>query len=141
MMQTLVNDLTTLLEADSCYITRWDPVKEQVFPVATNIKSEHPFLKMEYPKGEKNLTTSALEAGHVLIVENTSEYAHTTLHIIQNFSEKSFISIPLIYGENKLGAAIVGFNKSASIHSGRDRTRRTSRQPDRTGGMDRATGF
>ncbi len=112
MIQTLVNDLTTLLEADSCYITRWDPVREHVFPVATNFKSDHSFLKMEYPKGEKNLTTSTLEAGHILLIENTSDTPHTTPHIIQKFSEKSFISIPLIYGENKLGAAIVGFNKS-----------------------------
>jgi signal transduction histidine kinase len=112
IMQTFVNDLTILLEADSCYITRWDPVKEQVFPVAANVNSDHPFLKMEYPKGGKNLTTSALEAGHILIVENTSDTTYTTPHIIQKFSEKSFISIPLMYGENKLGAAVVGFNES-----------------------------
>lgn len=112
MMQTLVSDLATLLEADSCYITRWDSVKEQVFPVATNAKSGHPFLKMEYPKGEKNLTTSTLEAGHILTVEDTSSTPHTTENNLQQFSEQSFISIPLIYGEHKLGAAVVGFNKS-----------------------------
>ena len=112
MMQTLVSDLTALLEADSCYITRWDPVKEQVFPVATNAKLGHPFLKMEYPKGEINLTTSVLEAGHILIIENTSNTPYTTPHTLQKFSEKSFLSIPLIYGEHKLGAAIVGFNES-----------------------------
>ena len=112
IMQILANDLTSLLEADSCYITHWDPIKEQVFPVATNAKAGHPFLKMEYPKGEKNLTTSALEAGHILIIENTSDTPYTTPHFIQKFSEKSFISIPLIYGEHKLGAAVVGFNES-----------------------------
>ena len=111
VMQILANDLVVLLEADSCYITRWDPAKEQVFPVVTNIKSEHPFLKMEYQKGEKNLTTSALEAGHVLVIENTSDMLHT----IPQFSEKTFISIPLIYGDNKLGAAIVGFNEHHQI--------------------------
>ena len=112
MMQTLVNDLTTLLKADTCYITRWDSDKEQVFPVATNAKAGHPFLMMNYPKGEKNLTTSALEAGHVLVVENTLNTELSTAHTIQQFSEKSFISIPLIYGEHKLGAAVVGRYKS-----------------------------
>ncbi|MBI5352773.1 MAG: GAF domain-containing protein [Chloroflexi bacterium] len=110
MMQTLVKDLTILLNADTCYITRWDPVKKQVFPVATNARSGHPFLTMVYPKDEKNLTTSTLEAGHILIVEDSSNTPHTTPHIIQMFSEKSFMSIPLIYGEYKLGAAVVGFN-------------------------------
>ncbi|MDO9301344.1 MAG: GAF domain-containing protein, partial [Anaerolineales bacterium] len=112
MMQTLVNDLTTLLKADTCYITRWDSDKEQVFPVATNAKAGHPFLMMNYPKGEKNLTTSALEAGHVLVVKNTLNTELSTAHTIQQFSEKSFISIPLIYGEHKLGAAVVGCYKS-----------------------------
>ncbi|MBK9210888.1 MAG: hypothetical protein IPL71_22435 [Anaerolineales bacterium] len=44
MMQTLAKDLTTLLEADSCYITRWDSLKEQVFPVAANVAPENPFF-------------------------------------------------------------------------------------------------
>jgi signal transduction histidine kinase len=112
MMQTLVNDLTTLLKADSCYITRWDSVKEQVFPVATNAKADHPFLKMEYPKKEKNLTSSALEAGHVLVVEDTSNTPHTNPRLVRLFTEKSFISVPLIYAEHKLGAAVVGYEKS-----------------------------
>jgi len=111
MMQTLIKDLTALLRADSCYITRWDTVKEEVFPVATNAQSGHPFLTMKYPKGERNLTTSALEAGHVLVVEDTLNTNLSNPRIIRQFSEKSFISIPLIYGEHKLGAAIAGWNE------------------------------
>ncbi len=114
MMQTLVKNFTILLEADSCYITRWDPIKEQVFPVATNIEG-HPFLNMEYPKGEKNLTISALEIGHSIVVEDTSTTEYSSSNIIGKFSEKSFISIPLIYGEHKLGAAVVGWNKADNL--------------------------
>jgi signal transduction histidine kinase len=112
LMQTLAKNLTILLNADTCYITRWDPVKEQVFPVATNIKEDRFFLTMTYPKEEKNLTSSAIEAGHVIVVENTLDTELSSPHIIRKFSEKSFISIPLIYREHKLGAAIVGFHKS-----------------------------
>jgi len=112
MMQILVNDITTLLKADSCYITRWDSDKEQVFPVTTNAKAGHPFFTMTYPKGGKNLTSSALELGHVLVIEDVSNTSHTSPDLIQKFSEKSFIGIPLIYGERKLGAAVVGFEKT-----------------------------
>jgi signal transduction histidine kinase len=112
IMQTLANDLTTLLKADTCYITRWDADNEQVFPVATNAEAGHPFLTMQYPRGEKNLTTSALEAGHVLVIEDILNTEFTSRRTAQNFPEKSFISIPLIYGEHKLGAAIVGCHKS-----------------------------
>ena len=113
LMETLASDLKILLNADTCYITRWDPIKEQVFPVTATVTADHPFLTMKYPKGEKNLTSSALEAGQVLIVENASNTPYTNQHTIQQFSEGSFVSIPLIYRENKLGAAIVGF---ASLH-------------------------
>ncbi len=112
LMHSLANDLTILLNADSCYITRWDPIKEQVFPVATNAKAEHPFLTMIYPKGTKNLTSSALDAGHVLVVQDLVNTELSTPYTLQNFAEKSFISIPLIYGEHKLGAAIVGCNQT-----------------------------
>jgi signal transduction histidine kinase len=110
MMQVLVRDLATLLEADSCYVTRWDSLREQVFPVATNIEG-HPFLNMEYPKGDRNLTVSALEAGHSIVVENTSSTTYSSPRVIGQFNEQSFLSIPLIYGEHKLGAAIVGSNQ------------------------------
>jgi len=112
MMQMLVNDLTTLLQADSCYITRWDSAKEQVFPVATNAEVGHPFLTMNFPKGEKNLTSSALEARRVLVIEDSLNTEMSSPDNMRKFSEKTFISIPLIYGEHKLGAAIVGCYKS-----------------------------
>jgi len=108
MAQVLVKDFAELLEANSCYITRWDTERERVVPVATNIEG-HPFLSMEYPKGEKNLTISALEARRSIIVEDATNTSYSTPRIIGQFIEKSFISIPLIYGEHKLGAVIAGF--------------------------------
>jgi GAF domain-containing protein len=110
MMQTLVRDFAELLEADSCYITRWDAAREQVIPVATNIKG-HPFLSMEYPKGERNLTVSALEKKRIIVVEDTSNTEYSSSQVIGRFTEKSFISIPLIYGNHKLGAAVVGYKE------------------------------
>ncbi len=109
MMQALVVDLAALLNADRCYITRWDAEKGQVFPVVSNAPDGHPFFTITYPKDEKNLTTSALDAGYVLVVEDTLNTDLSTPHIIQKFSEKLFVVIPLIYGKHKLGAAVLGF--------------------------------
>jgi PAS domain S-box-containing protein len=109
MMELLAINLANLLEANTCYITRWNPDRAQVFPVATNARPDQPFLTMTYPPGEKNLTISALEAGQVLVVEDALQTELSSPALSQIFSEKSFISMPLIYGEHKLGAAIVGF--------------------------------
>jgi signal transduction histidine kinase len=110
MMQALTQDFADLLDADSCYITRWDAAKEQVFPVAASIEG-HSFLSMEYPKGEKNLTVSALEAGRILLIDDSSDTEYSSPQIIGRFDEKAFISIPLIYGHHKIGAVIVGYNQ------------------------------
>lgn len=109
MANTLTNDITTLLDADSCYITRWDPVKEQVFPVATNNLKNTAFLTMEYPKGEANLTITALQENRIIVVEDPHHSTYVSTTLIHLFPEKSFISIPLNYGDHKLGAVIVGF--------------------------------
>ncbi len=111
MANILTNDITTLLNADSCYITRWDPIKEQVFPVANNNKTDWAFQKLKYPKGEINLTIMALQENRILVVEDPTNSPYVSPTLIHNFPEKSFISIPLIYGEHKLGAAIVGFSE------------------------------
>ncbi len=109
MMKTLAGDFANLLEADNCYITRCDEIKEQVFPVATTNPSKDFFMNLEYPKGQKNLTTTVLEAGRILVAENTPDTIYTTPQIIGQFPEKIFLSIPLIYGSHKLGAAFAGF--------------------------------
>ncbi len=109
MAKTLTNDITTLLDADSCYITRWNPIKEQVFPVATNNTTNLNFLELEYPKGEQNLTVKALTENRIIVTEDASNSPDVSPTLISNFPEKSFISIPLNYGGHKLGAAVVGF--------------------------------
>ncbi len=109
MAQTLTADIAILLEADSCYITRWDPIREQVFPVATNNKTNSFFLNLKYPKEEKNLTATTLQEKRVVVVEDYSNSPIVNASLVAKFSEKTFVSIPLIYGEHQLGAAIVGF--------------------------------
>lgn len=107
--KVLTNDITILLEADCCYITRWDPIKEQVFPVASNAHLKKPYTDTVFKKGTVNLTTSALNAGKIITVEDVESSPHINKQVIKFFPAKSAISIPLIYMDNKLGAAIVTF--------------------------------
>ncbi len=109
MANTLTNDITTLLGADSCSITRWDPVKEQVFPVATNNEGNLKRLRVEHPKDESGLTAAALTENRIIVVEDAANSPYGSPTLAANFPEKSFISIPLIYGGHKLGAAVVAF--------------------------------
>ncbi|MDD2922006.1 MAG: GAF domain-containing protein [Anaerolineales bacterium] len=111
MAKTLTDDFSSLLQADSCYITRWDAIREQVFPVATNNKKNPFFLNLKYPKGEKNLTAATLQEKRIIVVEDYLTSPFVNPNLLSKFSEQTFVSIPLIYGEHNLGAAVVGFNQ------------------------------
>ena len=110
-MQTLVDDLAILLEADSCCITRWDSIKEKTFPMAAN-QHGHPFMNMDFPKEAKNLTTSALEEGRILVIEDIAKTGFREAQAVDKLSELAFISIPLFFREHRLGAAILGYRKA-----------------------------
>ncbi|GAB4538554.1 MAG: hypothetical protein Fur002_02200 [Anaerolineales bacterium] len=109
MTKPLTNSITTLLGADSCYITRWDAARQQVFPAATNNASNPYFLQLEYPKDEPNLTAAALKEKRIVIVEDYKSSPRANPNFQDKFNERSFLSIPLLYGEHPLGAVIVGF--------------------------------
>ncbi len=111
MMQSLVKDFAVLLEADDCYITRWDADKQQAFPVATTAELAHPYTEFYFAPDQKNMTSSALQSGRVLIAEDALNSIYTTPSLVKQFPVRSVITIPLIHRDAKLGAAIIAFNK------------------------------
>ncbi len=111
MMQILVKDFAILLEADDCYITRWDADKYQAFPVATTAKLDFPYTEFHFPPDQKNLTASSLQSGRALVIEDVSNSTYTTTSLIEQFPARSVIVIPLIYRDAKLGVVVIAFNK------------------------------
>lgn len=111
MMDTLAKNITALLHADDCYITRWDPVKLQVFPITSTANLEPSFREKYFPPEKKNFTVSALDAGKIITAVDAQSSPYTSADIVASFTLKSIIGIPLIFGKNKLGAAIVAYRE------------------------------
>lgn len=111
MMANLVKEFAVLLNADACYLTRWDATQRQAYPIATTSPNSATFLQSTYPRGD-DLTTAALREKNVVHVP---DYAASPYAPSFAFAEKTFYSIPLIYGEHQLGAVIAGFNESHQI--------------------------
>ena len=111
MMDTLAKNITALLYADDCYITRWDPLKLQAFPIATTANLERSFKETLFPPEKRNFTVSALDAETIIIAVDAKNSPYTSPDIVNQFPVESIISIPLIFGKNKLGAAIVAYKE------------------------------
>jgi len=106
-MGLLANNMTQLLNSDDCYITKWDKERQQVTPIVTSAKLNQPYKEMIFPRNEKNMTTSALEAGDVIAEDDVQNSTHVSQAVVRQFDIHSALAIPLINGKHKLGAVIV----------------------------------
>ena len=108
---TLAVDMAKLIEADDCYITRWDDEKQLTIPTASTAKLETSYSTREASSDELSLTASVLRAGQALAVENVFDSPYLSIEIAKRYPARSVLGVPLIAGEHKLGAAIIAFNK------------------------------
>jgi PAS domain S-box-containing protein len=109
-LQTLSFDMAKLLNADDCYITRWEEETQMPLPVTTTAKLDFAFKEATIGKNETGLTASVLQTGRVLVIEDVFNSPYIDIEIAKRFPARSALAVPLIVGEHRLGAAIIAFN-------------------------------
>ena len=107
MIPALENDLSQLFEADHGYIKRWDPERNQVISTISSDHSPNNFLELNTPTNKIDLASSALATGKILIVEHIHTSSYIDPDASKNLPDHSVIGVPLIVGEQKLGAALI----------------------------------
>lgn len=110
-MQMLADQLGELLQADGCYLTGWDEERQQTTPIAAYGPLREQYRKIQVPPGETTMTGSVMGARRVLVVEDVFNSPYVSPRISAQFPAKSLIGLPLIAGEQKLGAALISFNR------------------------------
>ncbi len=110
LLGKLVRDLANLLEADDCYITRWDETTAQTVPLVTSANMEFQYNSVTVSPEDLTMTKSVIAAGRVLVAEDVLNSPYISPSVAKKFPSVSMLGIPLIYGEHKLGAFIVAFN-------------------------------
>ncbi len=110
MIDGLVNDLKILLQADDCYLTRWNDEFKKTVPLSTSAALEKPYDNIDVPTEQISMTRSVIQEGRVLMAENVFKSAYISPEIARQFPAKSILGIPLIYGQIKLGAILVAYN-------------------------------
>ncbi len=116
MGQILVDRLGSLIGADGCFLTLWDENQRLPLPLAAYDPFRDTYRSMQALPGEKTFTSSALEAGHPLIIEDTHHSPYVSERISKMFPSRSMLALPLIADGKKLGAILLSFNEQHSFH-------------------------
>lgn len=115
MMKKLVRDLADLLEADDCYLARWQPSGRPVSLAAATQKFKPYSDEQAFSPQEEALVISALDKRKVLVLKQSDPLA-ANLEVICKHSEKcTLLVIPLIYSEMKIGTAILTYGQGKEI--------------------------
>ncbi len=112
LLKVLVNRTGELFSAHECFITSWDAANEMTLPVVAYGSMSQTYHTIPVQPGQRTLTSSVLQAGHALVVEDTTNSPYFDPDVIAPFPDiRSALGLPLISGERKLGAVILGFDK------------------------------
>lgn len=111
MLQLLADRLNELIGADGCYITLWDEANQKTIPAAAYGELRETYPTAYVKPGEATMTESVLRAGHALVAEDVFDTPYISPRIAGLFPTCSMLGLPLISGNRKLGAALIGFNQ------------------------------
>jgi GAF domain-containing protein len=112
LLQTLADRMGELTHADACYLTLWDDDRQQPIPAAAYGHYRlHYNMSSHYAPGMITMTESVLRAGRPLVADDihNSPYIHPRL--AEGVPDHSMLGLPLVAGDQRLGAALVSFNR------------------------------
>ena len=113
-MRVLASNMKEIIEADDCYLMRWDEETQMSIPVITTAKLDFPFADGGNIK-ELSVTASILEVGRTVAIEDVSDTPYVDIEVAKRYPAHSIIGVPLIAGNKKLGVAIIAFNSHHSF--------------------------
>jgi PAS domain S-box-containing protein len=115
ILQMLANKLGELFKADGVYLTLWNE-HEQIAKAAA-IFGDPQYLSIESEPGEVSMTRSVLHAGRPLVAKNIKHTPFISARLANILPDWSLLGLPLIAGDQKMGAVLIGFKEFHSFSS------------------------
>ncbi len=111
ILQTIANKLEEYFHATICYITQWDEQRSLTIPTVASghLKDLYPTLAARPQEG--TLSRAVIQAGEPIAVEDVHNSPLVAPDIAVTIPETSFLALPLVSGEQKIGAALIGFKE------------------------------
>jgi two-component system NtrC family sensor kinase len=110
-MQALVTQLAGLVQADNCYVTRWDEAQQRTIPVTASGAVGETYKDSPFTPNEKTMTASVLRAGHPLAAEDAWNSPYIDREIAACYPSRSLLGVPLRAAGQNLGALLIGFDE------------------------------
>jgi diguanylate cyclase (GGDEF)-like protein/PAS domain S-box-containing protein len=110
MLRRLADRLGELFDANGTYITLWDAESQMPIPRAAYGKLVDTYGNIQAAPGEPTMTAAVLEAGRVLVTEDTSQKDYVSQRIASIIPVGAVMGLPLIADERKLGAALICYD-------------------------------
>ncbi len=110
--QIFVDELRELLQADACYLTRWEPDRRCTRPLAASGPHRDSYLDLDPPPGAETLTARVLATGQPLVVEDVAASPAISEQARGLFPrEQALLALPVQAGERiPLGALILAYH-------------------------------
>ncbi|MGW8252084.1 MAG: GAF domain-containing protein, partial [Anaerolineales bacterium] len=109
MLQSLVEYLGKLLEADSVLIILWEPTRKQMTPAAAYGPLRQVYRSIQLEANDLPLVMSVLNAARTLEVRDTGSTPYISTRLSSQLQIKSLLAVPLVADNQKLGVAMVTF--------------------------------
>ena len=110
-LQMLADRMGNLFEADGCYVTLLDLYTGKVIPGTAMGNSQSEYSKLQIKPGQLTMTESVLTAGRPLLISDAANSPYVDVAITAEFPHRSYLALPLMRGEDKLGAILVGYTE------------------------------
>ncbi len=111
MLQAFSDRLGELFNADGAFITLWDEENQRTIPAAAYGEMRDTYRTIQAEPGAKTMTASVLRSGRVLVAEDVTDSEFVSPQIAAQFLTRSMLGIPMIAGNQKLGAVLVSFHE------------------------------
>ncbi|MEW5867709.1 MAG: response regulator [Chloroflexota bacterium] len=111
-LQLLTNRLKELIHNDACYIALWDEALQMPTLSAASGEMHQKIAHLQAEPGEASLTAAVMQAGSAICVNDASNSSIISPRLAGLLASRSLLGLPLIAGDERLGALLFGFEES-----------------------------
>lgn len=111
MLQEFSDRLGDLFHADGAFITLWNETHQIATPVAAYGSFREAYREIKVSPDAKTMTASVLQARQVLVAEDVFNTPYVSPEISAQFPTRSMMGLPLLAGEQSLGALLISFHQ------------------------------